>query len=377
MTAAPASPPLAEFKPAALADVERELGRLMKSAQGPGEQPVIQARMSNLVVFCNRAEVAAGVAAVLDEIVQGHPARVLLLVGEPGPDGADIEAGVRVCDQRRGTQQVCSEQVLLRARDRSLDRLPFAVRSLLIGDLPTNLWWASAQPPPLAGPLLYDLAESAQQLVYDSQGWLDPHRAVAATSSWLTRFERSPGQGRWRVASDLNWRRLKFWRRLLAQSLDAASAPGAAESITDVLVEHGPHAVTQAWELVGWLAARLNWRVQAARVQLGVDITWKVTAPKGSLRLRICRLPEGPSEVRHVHIACTLGSKAGALDFGVEEGTRLTAVPVGVAGSARTLNAQQPSLAQLVSRQLSDREPNPVFRESMAVARVFAQSVLT
>jgi glucose-6-phosphate dehydrogenase assembly protein OpcA len=377
MTAAPASPSLAEFKPVALADAEHELGRLMKAAQGLGEQPVIQARMSNLVIFCNRAEVAAGVAAVLDEIVQGHPARVLLLVGEPGPDGADITAGVRVCDQRLGKQQVCSEQVLLQARDRSLDRLPFAVRSLLIGDLPTNLWWASTQPPPLAAPLLYDLAEFAQQLVYDSQGWLDPHRGVAATSSWLTRFERSPGQGRWRVASDLNWRRLKFWRRLVAQSLDPASAPGAAESITDVLVDHGPHAVTQAWELVGWLAARLSWRVQAARVKPGVDMTWQVTAPKGTLRLRICRLPEGPSEVRHVRIACTLGDKAGALDFTVEEGTRLTATPVGVAGSARTLNVQQPSLAQLVSRQLSDREPDPVFRESMAVARVFAQSVLS
>jgi glucose-6-phosphate dehydrogenase assembly protein OpcA len=267
--------------------------------------------------------------------------------------------------------------VLLRARERSMDRLPFAVRSLLIGDLPTNLWWASPEPPPLAGPLLYDLAESAQQLVYDSQGWIDPHRGVAATSSWLTRFERQPGQGRWRVASDLNWRRLKFWRRLLAQALDPSSEPGAAESITDVLVEHGPHAVTQAWELVGWLAARLSWRVQAARVQPGVEMSWQVTTPHGSLHLRIVRLPEGPSEVRRVRIACMLGGKAGALNCLIEEGHRLAAVPEGVPGAARTVNFQEQTLAQLVSRQLSDREPDPVFRESMAVAQVFAQSVLT
>jgi hypothetical protein len=37
---------------------------------------------------------------------------------------------------------------------------------------------------------------------------------------------------------------------------------------------------------------------------------------------------------------------------------------------------QRQSLAELISRQLSDREPDPVFHESMEVARVFAQSVL-
>ena len=57
-----------------------------------------------------------------------------------------------------------------------VDRLPFAVRALVIGDLPTNLWWASNQPPPLAGSLLYELAENAQQIIYDSLGWPDPAR---------------------------------------------------------------------------------------------------------------------------------------------------------------------------------------------------------
>jgi glucose-6-phosphate dehydrogenase assembly protein OpcA len=376
MKTAPARPVLDEFEPVALHDVERELGRLMKAAQGPGEQPVTQARMSNLEIFCNSNELAATVAAGLDEIIAGHPARVLLLVGEPASDANEISAAVRVCGHHLGKQTVCSEQILLRTPAGSLDRLPFAVRSLLIGDLPTNLWWASPQPPPLAGPLLYDLAEFAQQLVYDSQGWIDPHRGVAATYDWLTRFEREPGGGRWRVASDLNWRRLKFWRRLLAQALDDASAPGAAESITDVLVEHGPHAVTQAWEVVGWVAARLGWRVQATHVEPGIEMSWQVIAPHGSLRLRIRRLSEGQPEVRHIRIACTLGGKAGTLNFGVDNG-RLAGIPEGLEASPRTVTLQQPSLPQLVSRQLSDREPDPVFRESMAVAQVFAQSVLT
>jgi len=42
--------------------------------------------------------------------------------------------------------------------------------------------------------------------------------------------------GRWRVASDLNWRRLKYWRRLLTQALDPTAAAGAAESATEIVV---------------------------------------------------------------------------------------------------------------------------------------------
>src|SRR5262249_37723595 len=83
-----------------------------------------------------------------------------------------------------------------------------------------------------------------------------------------------PGLGHWRVASDLNWRRLKFWRRLTAQALDPMTAPGALDSISDIQVEHGPHAVVQAWLLVGWMASRLGWRVQTGRVDPGAELVW-------------------------------------------------------------------------------------------------------
>jgi len=239
-----------------------------------------------------------------------------------------------------------------------------------------NLWWASPQPPPLAGSLLYELAEYAQQLIYDSQGWLDPHRAVAATAAWLARFERPPQQARWRVASDLNWRRLKFWRRLLGQAFDPIAMRTAADSITEVLVEHGPHAVTQAWELIAWLAATHGWKVQGARVQPGVEMSWQVNARHGKLRLRVQRLPEGPSEVRRVRVACTLEGRPAHVNCVIEDERRLSAQPEGVAGAARTVTIQRQTLSELVSRQLSDREPDPVFRESMSVAQVFAQSVL-
>lgn len=191
----------------------------------------------------------------------------------------------------------------------------------------------------------------------------------------MDRFERGAGHGL-RVVSDLNWRRLKYWRRLLGQALDPNTAPGALQSITEVLVEHGPHAVVQAWELVSWLASRLDWHVQRGHTQPGVEFFWQVTAPHGPLRVRIHRLPEGPSDVRHVRVACTLDGKPAAVNVVVEDEKRLSAHLEGVAGAPRTVTAPPQHLAELVGRQLSDRERDPVFRESMAVAQVFAQSVL-
>jgi glucose-6-phosphate dehydrogenase assembly protein OpcA len=360
-----------------LRDVEGELIRQMKAVQGAGETPLRLARMSNLVIYCDSEDLAGRVAAEVPAIVALHPARVLLVVGQLAAETASPTASVQVRTHDLGKEgKVCSEQVTLRAQGQAVEHLPYAVRTLLIGDLPTNLWWASTQPPPMAGALLLDLSENVEQIIYDSIGWTEPARGVAATSVWLGKFQRGPGQGQWRVASDLNWRRLKYWRRLVVQSLDPASAPGSLDSITEVLVEHGPHAVVQAWELVSWLAARLNWHVQTGKVQPGVEIAWQVAAPHGLLRLRIHRLPEGPSEVRRLRISCQLRGKPGALQIATHGGQRLCVIPEGIDASIRTVTVQAQPLAELVARQLSDREQDPVFSESMTFAQVLAQSVL-
>src|SRR5439155_15895816 len=279
------------------------------------------------------------VAAQVPDIVGVHPARVLLLIGGSGPEDTQITATVHVRAHHLGNrQQACTEQVTLCAAGSSVDRLQFAVRALEIGDLPTNLWWASSQPPPLAGPLLYGLAEHAQQIIYDSLGWIDPPRAVAATATWIEQLARECASEGWRVASDLNWRRLKYWRRLLAQALDPASAPGAAESISEIVVEHGPHAVVQAWELMSWLSNMLGWQVLTGKVHGGVELAWRFASDQGEPRIRIRRLDQGPPEIRRVRIACKVDGKPGALNLVAESDLRLAIHLEGTDAAARTVN---------------------------------------
>ncbi len=360
-----------------LRDVERELSRRQRAVRGPGENPVVRACMSNLIVFCDKVELAEAMADQVPAIMAAHPARVLLLVAEPGPGDESVKAGVNV----RGHlvdpgRWVISEQVTLHAKGRGVEGLPSAVRALVIGDLPINLWWAVPQPPPAAGVLLHELAETAQQVIYDSIGWPEPARGVVMTGAWLEQLDTQRSADRWRVASDLNWRRLKYWRRIVSQALAPATAPGALESITEVRLEHGPHAVVQAWELVSWLASRLGWRVQTGKVEPNVEIAWQVKAAHGPVTVRIRRLSEGPSELSRVRVACTLDGEPSAITFTAEEGHHLAAVPEGTGVAARTVTVQQMALAELIARQLSDRERDPIFHESMAVARILAQSVL-
>jgi glucose-6-phosphate dehydrogenase assembly protein OpcA len=359
-----------------LHEVEREIGRQMQALQADKTAPVLRARMSNQVIFCHRRERADSITVRIHEVVAVHPSRVLLLVGDGDP-AAGLTTSVRVrshtIDKRA---QMCSEQVTISVPPSQLDRLPFAVRALVIGDLPTNLWWASHQPPPLGGSLMYELAEHAQQIIYDSLGWEEPARGVAATANWLEQIERTGDSDRWRVASDLNWRRLKYWRRLAAQALEPGSAPGAVESMTEILLEHGPHAVVQGWLLLSWLAQQFGWKVQGGKVQKGVEMVWRFTASHGDVAVRIKRLDQGPPEIRRVHFACRIDDKPAALNLLVESADRLAIVPEGIPGEPRTITLPPVTPAELIARQLSDRERDPVFRESMNLAQVMAQSLL-
>jgi hypothetical protein len=64
------------------------------------------------------------------------------------------------------------------------------------------------------------------------------------------------------------------------------------------------------------------------------------------------------------------------LNLVAESELRLAILLEGVDAAPRTMNVPKRTPAELIGRQLSDREPDPVFRESMAVAQVFAKSLL-
>ena len=358
--------------------VEAEFNRQLKAMQGPGVAPVVRSGLSNLVIYCNNQSLVESVEAIVPEIVAIHPARILLLAHEPAGDSPEITATVhsRMHKFAQG-HRVFSEQVTLHAEGRAVEHLTYAVRSLLIGDLPTNLWWAASVPPALAGSLLYDLSEHADQVLYDSYGWPEPAKGMMATGSWLDRFERVPGQGPYRVVSDLTWRRLRTWRRLVSQVLDPDSVPGALDSITEVDLDHGPHSVMSAWSLASWLAYCLGWKGVGAKVQTGTEIHWQFQCAQGPRTVRLRRLADAPRGIQLVRISCRIQNVLSSFVITPEDdGRRLSALLEDGNAAPRTLTDAPQPLAELVGRQLSDRERDPIFHKTMLVAQSLAQIVL-
>ena len=100
--------------------------------------------MANLVIFCRNPDEERELLQEIPSIVASHPSRVLLLVADVHHPSEGLEAFV--CAHRRLTeegQQIYSEHVTVRAGSASIRRLPSTVRSLLLGDLATTLWWAT------------------------------------------------------------------------------------------------------------------------------------------------------------------------------------------------------------------------------------------
>jgi glucose-6-phosphate dehydrogenase assembly protein OpcA len=247
-------------------------------------------------------------------------------------------------------------------------RLPSVARSLLLGDLPTALWWCVPQAPPLGGPMFDELSQMADQVIYESMSWPDPVSGMTAVAEWVN-SERTE-----QVVADLQWRRLKLWRRLISQALSPEVLPGAMESITEIRLEHGPHSLTQAWLLVGWLASRLGWQPAHGRAQRNVEIDWSFRSTTGPIKITVRRRNEGNPEVTGAVIRWKTKDGPGQAKFEVIGPERLQ-VRVND-GETRILTAPPQSRASLVARQLPDLERDPLFRETLKHAGAMAAALL-
>jgi glucose-6-phosphate dehydrogenase assembly protein OpcA len=376
MSAAPPTPsPLIDIPKAVdVAKIESELARLWHAERTDEEdnsRGVTRVCMSNLIIFSEDPEAMTHMAAEIGEVVRQHPSRALLLVGEPAKAKATISAHVSAYAHMIGNnRQVCSELVTVTATGDATRRLPSAARSLLLGELPTSLWWASPTPPPLASDLFTELSAMADQVIYESLGWLDPVHNMIAVADWAA---KDPGE---QLIADLSWRRLKMWRRIISQGLDPTVMPGAQQSITEIRMEHGPHGLPQAWLLVSWLARRLGWQTTGGKVKLGKEITWNFLSPRSPVKITICRLPEGDPLVKSISITWPSPERKPITAHFASVGERLVVTWDDPTIPPRTLAAPPMTRAYLVAKQLPDRDSDMLFRNTLQVCKRMAEALV-
>ncbi len=267
----------------------RELWRREASASGG---PVTRLRTLNLVVMAG-----VGDNPLVDDVLAGiarrHPARVIILRIAPDLLSGALSSAVRVqtTPEDTGERQLLSEEVTLTAAPDAMSLLAGAMLPLLVADLPTFLWWA---PPgnPVDHPLFAELSQVCDLTLVDTGA--SPAGAVATLRALAGELSR-PDEPR---VLDLNWGRLYAWRELTAQFFDAADLRDGLDVISTVEVRYRGEAgrspgSTQALLYVAWLAARLGWRLAAARGRSGDREIW-FERSKGDVSAHILRVEDGP-----------------------------------------------------------------------------------
>jgi glucose-6-phosphate dehydrogenase assembly protein OpcA len=323
--------------------------------------------MSNLIIYCDNVQSMQKLDSGIPHLVQRHPARVIMVISSREPGEAiiaEIAVHYRGCDS--GTQ-LCSEQVNLYFPYRDIKRVASLVRPLLIGDLPTALWWACAEPPALREQVFAVLAEMSEHVIYDSRGWPNPVQGVKAMSRWVI--------GRKQPVFNLSWRYLKAWRRIIAQVFNPAVIPDALDSIERIEINHTPHALPMSWLLTGWLAARLNWKVDKGKTLSRSEVSWGFKSPKRYINVLIKRQDNGAAQINNLKIGWTINKEKGYAFIEHSSDQRLRVIADKSTIPEAVFPFIKPSTEVMVAAQMAHREKDPVFEKAIGVAQKMAAAL--
>jgi glucose-6-phosphate dehydrogenase assembly protein OpcA len=254
------------------AKLEKELTAMWgaSSAEGTGEggggpaAGVTRACVLNLVVYVAGQSEREEVDSLLDEVVERHPCRALVLVVEREAAEPRLEAFISTRCQltARGSKKICGEQVTIEAAGAVVDSAATAVAPLLVPDVPVFLWWKDI--PHYEDKLFNRLSELADRVVIDSSSFDNPQYDLVRLSQILVARSGSLN------LSDLNWGRLTSWRSLVASFWDVADYRPSLSKIESVEVEYDPpdraagEIAPKALLAVGWLASCLGWEPEGA-----------------------------------------------------------------------------------------------------------------
>jgi len=376
LTPALSSETIAAANPIELSEVEQALVALRQRASSSpvnpsrDAQPVTRACMSNLIVFCDSPEQANALPMQFAAIARRHPARIIALVGDETSGARNVETSVSATlVGAPGQRQISGEQIRISTSASGRERLPSAARSLLIGDLPTALWWNSTQPPPLAGAFFRELEDMAAIIAYDSRGWSDPRRGLIATASWAAESKHR------KLVTDLAWMRLRCWRRLMAESLAPQVMPGVLRNIRQVELEHGPHALPMVLLLVGWLADCLGWTPVAGKARSSKKLALRFDSPSGDVSVSIERDDKGPPELRQAILTSRAEEDSAGevrVEFESIGASRLAVRTQGRIASENVVATPDDPVVVLLAWQLANRTGQPQFARALAIARAMA-----
>jgi glucose-6-phosphate dehydrogenase assembly protein OpcA len=203
-------------------------------------------------------------AGIADAIAAQSPCRIIALFPIAGNDeGVSAQVSAYCPIQKRSSNTlVCCEYITLTGTEAALERVHGLVKDLLIGDLPSYLWWKSTLN--VDQTLFRELGRSCTAVVVDSSRFMPDPQGDLQRIYQLMEAGIS--------VSDLNWRRLAPWQELAAEAFDSPSRWEGLLQVDRVTIDYEKGNSAQALMFLGWLASRphLEWQ-PVARMHVGGD----------------------------------------------------------------------------------------------------------
>jgi glucose-6-phosphate dehydrogenase assembly protein OpcA len=342
-------------------DVALERLREEAADAAPAEGTALGTRTSVLTLVAYSLDAAAAQRAgeTIAALPEYHPSRTIVVLAQPSDDEPAIDARLSAhCHIAPGLEgQVCFEEVELAVMGRAARHLHSVVLPLLVSDLPVVSWWSGDLPGDLH--LLEDVLDASDRFVVDSARFSDAQSGLPCLASLV--------QHTTTAVSDLSWARLTPWRQLIAQSFDSPDLRPYLDGLNALDIEHAASSAAQAQLLVGWLAARLDWRPEG-----GANHTYRLQSGGGVVlaTLRARPSPDGePGSLLAVRLAASRGDGEATLSVR-RSGQNLATVTAHTPHAAveRIVQLATAGDPEMLAQELETPGRDTAYEEALAVA---------
>ena len=237
-------------------------------AEGAVDTAISHACLSNFIVFTEDPDDEAMINETIPQYVVKHPCRVILIMAKPrhSESKLGLEVHSHVYRGASGRSATC-DQFTIRASGSGVKESAGAVQSLLVPDLPINLWWRGIFLNQM--PLVDQMLTFADRFIYDGTLWTNLHYTVRQVADCIERYQSKVG------FTNFNWARLRPWRDCTADFFDLGLFPDDVWKINRARIEFmsipGNEEGFQYRSLLylAWLAVQLEWT--PVRGMPGVD----------------------------------------------------------------------------------------------------------
>jgi glucose-6-phosphate dehydrogenase assembly protein OpcA len=200
-------------------------------------------------------------AGIADAIASQNPCRIIALLPVAGEDTgvtAQVSAYCPIQKQNRNAM-ICCEYITLKGTEAALERVTGLLTGLLIGGLPSFLWWKGEFA--VDQELFKQLGKACTAVVIDSSRFMtepeaDLQQLYALNKSGV-------------AVNDLNWRRLAPWQELTAAVFDPPERWSGLMAADRVTIDYERGNPSQALLFLGWLGSRLGWEPTSRRSEGG------------------------------------------------------------------------------------------------------------